>query len=544
MKAQAHSVYEQLESLGIAGEYAVFFRRTPEGVWTSDPLPGFSVPWGLGKLGFVPEPAGKIRVVAMVDSLTQMLLRPLHDAVFGLLKRIPQDGTFDQERPIRNLAKAMASVGTKSAWSYDLSAATDRFPVSLQQALLGLFIGPKVALQWRKLLTSREFIVPRRISDKQHVPRGTPRLVSYRAGQPMGAYTSWAVFALTHHFLVQFSAYQAGKGLKWFTLYALLGDDVVISDGHVAERYLLLLRAIGVEVGLAKSIISSSGVLEFAKRTVIVNSDGTFDDISGVSLDAIGAAITDSSVMEALLMHANARSAREGLRIASRVLGYGFRARSKLGSVLTNMNPRLMGLSILLTRPSSPWGLTFREWLLQTTVEVPGILEQSRLEVLMDAVRQRLVSTARRLADARLRALGDWGYPVDLNGVSETPLTVKIPHFMRASAWIGTGAPLYEMFLAEWVFKPLLSKVREDLSQLLDDLNLWAEGSASDGNFSLDEIYTSINRLVDELEAVDTAVNLFVRRTSKDNRRNTKFRSAAVRLWKGCRRVTQGFLTR
>lgn len=537
--AQARAVYEQLESFGAAGEYAVFFRKDSSGSWTSDPLPGFSVPWGLGKLGFVPEPAGKIRVVAMVDSLTQMLLRPLHDAVFGILRKIPQDGTFDQLHPAHLLAKALGRPG--AVWSYDLSAATDRFPVSLQQGLLGLLIGPKVALQWRRLLTFREFIVPRRISDKQRVPRGTPRVVSYGAGQPMGAYTSWAVFALSHHFLVQFAAFQAGKGLKWYTLYALLGDDVVIGDRDVAKAYLLLLRAIGVEVGLAKSLISEAGVFEFAKRTFRISDEGLLVDISGVSLDAIGAAVTDSSVMEALLVHANARSAREGLRISARILGYGFRTRSALGNQIELMNSRLKGLAVLLTRPSSLWGLTFKDWLLQTTVEVPGILEQSRLGVLMDAVRQRLVSSARKLVDARLGALNDWGYPVESDGSPTTPLPVKVPPFLRVE---DPRSPLYEMFLAEWVFKPILSKVRDDLSQLLEDLNLWEQGNTEDGNFSLDEIYLSINRLIDELSAVDIAVNVFIRRTSKENRRNTKSRSSAVRLWKASRKVVSGFLTR
>jgi len=30
--------------------------------------------------------------------------------------------------------------------------------------------------------------------------------VFYRTGQPMGAYSSWAVFALTHHLLIRYCA--------------------------------------------------------------------------------------------------------------------------------------------------------------------------------------------------------------------------------------------------------------------------------------------------------------------------------------------------
>lgn len=50
--------------------------------------------------------------------------------------------------------------------------------------------------------------------------------VRYARGQPMGLYSSWAVFALTHHVLIGFAAYR--KGIKSFLKYAVLGDDVVI----------------------------------------------------------------------------------------------------------------------------------------------------------------------------------------------------------------------------------------------------------------------------------------------------------------------------
>jgi hypothetical protein len=126
---------------------------------------------------------------------------------------------------------------------------------------------------------------------------------------------------------------------------------------------------------------------------------------------------------------------------------------------------------------------------------------------------------------------------------------VKIPHLLR-KVFIEDGsrdlyqAPLYEMFVTEWIFKPLLDQVRSDLDQLLTDLNLWDSGSTSDGNFSLDEIYLSLNRLVNELQAVDTGINMFIQRTSPEGNRNTKKRSAAVKLWKACRKVVSGFPTR
>jgi len=60
-------------------------------------------PGTLGKLGIKEEAAGKMRVFAMVDAWTHWVLRPLHDAIFSLLRSVPQDGTFDQPRPAEAL---------------------------------------------------------------------------------------------------------------------------------------------------------------------------------------------------------------------------------------------------------------------------------------------------------------------------------------------------------------------------------------------------------------------------------------------------------
>ena len=54
----------------------------------------------LGKLAQKEEAAGKIRVFAITDCITQALLAPLHRTLFRLLKQLPEDGTFDQGKPL------------------------------------------------------------------------------------------------------------------------------------------------------------------------------------------------------------------------------------------------------------------------------------------------------------------------------------------------------------------------------------------------------------------------------------------------------------
>jgi len=52
-----------------------------------------------------------------------------------------------------------------------------------------------------------------------------------------------------------------------FESYAVLGDDVVIyGDRRVADNYLALMRSLGVTINISKSVISTNGTFEFAKR--------------------------------------------------------------------------------------------------------------------------------------------------------------------------------------------------------------------------------------------------------------------------------------
>jgi len=86
---------------------------------------------------------------------------------------------------------------------------------------------------------------------------------AYAVGQPMGAYSSWAVFSLAHHYLIRLSAYQVG--VEWFEDYRVLGDDVVIRHNQVAEQYLRNLKVLGVGVSQEKTLVSPH-TFEFSKR--------------------------------------------------------------------------------------------------------------------------------------------------------------------------------------------------------------------------------------------------------------------------------------
>jgi len=86
----------------------------------------------------------------------------------------------------------------------------------------------------------------------------------YNAGQPMGAYSSWAMFALSHHVVIQYCSYL--EDIVNFKDYAVLGDDVVIGHQAVANRYKQVIKNLGVEISFSKTHESET-FCEFAKNT-------------------------------------------------------------------------------------------------------------------------------------------------------------------------------------------------------------------------------------------------------------------------------------
>jgi len=75
----------------------------------------------------------------MVDCLTQSILQPLHKLLSSILKSIPNDGTSDQSESY--LRARQKSIKFKCSYGYDLSAATDRLPITLQVSIIaGLLV--------------------------------------------------------------------------------------------------------------------------------------------------------------------------------------------------------------------------------------------------------------------------------------------------------------------------------------------------------------------------------------------------------------------
>nr|QIR30225.1 RNA-dependent RNA polymerase [Plasmopara viticola lesion associated mitovirus 1] len=198
------------------------------------------------KLSYFADREGKTRVIAILDYWSQATLKPLHDHLNVVLKGIKNDCTFNQD----SFKTILPSTGPYH--SLDLQNATDRMPLALQKMVLSNIIGKNQADVWGRILTRWEY-------------QSEAGPVFYQTGQPMGAYSSWPVMAITHHFLVRWAALRCGK--PHFERYCLLGDDIVIADDSVACQYRELLSILDMPISETKTHVSQH-TYEFAKRWI------------------------------------------------------------------------------------------------------------------------------------------------------------------------------------------------------------------------------------------------------------------------------------
>jgi hypothetical protein len=319
-----------------------------------DPLNEAWVEWvakatPTGKLGLKLEAAGKVRVFAMIDPWSQWTLYPFHKGIFRILSRHPEiDGTFDQLKPLRRASNYSKSKNY-GLYSMDLSAATDRLPISIQTPLISAVFGfdKEEGRAWHDILVNREYDVPQKAS--KYMKGDVPVSVLYATGQPMGGYSSWPMLALTHHFIVQVAAWTTGitPKDKIFMGYAVLGDDIVIYDKIVAKAYHSIILSLGVECNLNKSITSPKGLgLEFAKKTFWGS-----NDISPTPLKEFYSAMGS---VQALIEYGRKYS----LSIADtlKVAGFGYKTISALNKPfhkISNIKIKYVVFNDFITNPNT-----------------------------------------------------------------------------------------------------------------------------------------------------------------------------------------------
>jgi len=231
----------------------------------------------LGKISFVKDPECKLRIIAISDYFSQLYLKPIHNKIMKKLHNLPCDRTYTQS-PFNQW-----EINNENFWSLDLSSATDRFPVELQKRLMARIFDMKLAQAWQSILQERTFSTPEGYQLK------------YKTGQPMGTYSSWSVFTLTHHLVVYYCAQLCGY--KNFDQYIILGDDIVIKNDKVAQKYIQIIKALGVELSLQKTHVSSN-TYEFAKRWI---QESHNREITGLPLGGILRNINNPNIVFTVL---------------------------------------------------------------------------------------------------------------------------------------------------------------------------------------------------------------------------------------------------
>jgi hypothetical protein len=243
----------------------------------------------LGKLGVVYNQAGKARVVAATNWWYQSAFAGLHESIFQLLKGISQDGTHDQETCFNKFLTR--SDFRENLTGFDLSAATDRLPIDLQIQILNELGLPGDL--WRELLDISWLYIANEdttivnpdadtedpeglLQSKLHTrpdgtffqthisPKGTRLAIRYEVGQPMGALSSWAMLALSHHVIARIAFIKVQQRPSLGN-YCILGDDIVINHDRAAGEYLKIMADLGLKISLGKSIVSKR-FTEFAKK--------------------------------------------------------------------------------------------------------------------------------------------------------------------------------------------------------------------------------------------------------------------------------------
>lgn len=209
-----------------------------------------------GKITIIQEGGAKGRVVCSPNAWVQFYCHPYHRYLMEVLRSIETgnadpDLTFGVSCALDQVRGVYTALNRLNSGSFchavDLSSATDRFPLWLQQ------------------LTCEELGIPEFASALEELKGPYWGLDGtewhYGAGQPMGLYGSFPLFHLTHFMLLNGLSYRLGLSNQE-AQFCVLGDDVLIFDEDLLQLYLETLERFKVPISWHKSY--KGNLVEFA----------------------------------------------------------------------------------------------------------------------------------------------------------------------------------------------------------------------------------------------------------------------------------------
>lgn len=202
----------------------------------------------------------ELRDIAVPNRFIQLALSPGAARLYSILKRLPMDATFNQDKFDTRVQNRVNNDHLYQG-SVDLSKATDNLPRSWGFFILKQFssiFGTLDETEARSL-SLFETVASAKWEDEGYLNEWT-------VGQPLGSLPSFAMLGLTHVFFTESLAFSLGLGHSPFII---LGDDIVIFNKKLRKAYIRVMNRYKVPLSLHKSY--ERNLSEFAGKMYIKN---------------------------------------------------------------------------------------------------------------------------------------------------------------------------------------------------------------------------------------------------------------------------------
>jgi len=214
-------------------ECAKVFSTTPLSVSTSAYTTESNL---LGNVVILQSPGAKARWIANPMLAIQGIGEPLKEKLLAFCSLYPEIKTTDQDAGHAQVVDWLKD--GRNVYSFDATAFTDRFPVDLQLNLASKLIK-------RGVLNQFDYDALEIVSRGSWWSSDLSREVKWIVGQPLGYGPSFHLATLAHAVIIDTIDYNC-NGTRT-GCWQVVGDDVVICDKTVAERYKETMTRLGVE---------------------------------------------------------------------------------------------------------------------------------------------------------------------------------------------------------------------------------------------------------------------------------------------------------
>jgi hypothetical protein len=233
--------------------------------WKRSPLTCPQIPMSsqdglfVGQIHHIPKKGTvKRRPVAVPNRFLQMGMAPCADFLDTILRRLPNDCTFDQGKMDTKIANRVTNPNLYVG-SVDLSQATDNLPLKwgkdIWEALYRSRSSAVVNDSWDLFVQASEA----NWLNGNHLSRWT-------VGQPLGCLPSFRVLALTHNLFLESLSLFLGFG---HSPYCILGDDLLVFNKKLRKAYIREFSSRGIPLSIHKSY--EGELVEFAGKTYVRN---------------------------------------------------------------------------------------------------------------------------------------------------------------------------------------------------------------------------------------------------------------------------------